>query len=892
MAFTCGYCGENFSTVISYNNHQKSHRFCKNVKFPCVDPLCKSVFNNYESFRNHNFRLHQPGTSTDSPRVDINSTYSKCTECNQRILLKNVEYHSRTHDIQSGKAVTCPYNLSSETTSCGSSTFTSIPSLKSHVYRNHFNSVSNLTDQDFLNPSSLDHVQPTTSDIQDCNMSDDLEVNTDLNNETDLLFLKPLLLLLLKLEARNFLSQDAICSVVEGYSDVHENSLKNIKIKCLHALETYPDSKEAMEKHVFNSTYEDSMNGSWSKKLTSKYLRFKLYSELCNIVLPISIMLGRNNFNKMCSLQYIPIIDTIRTWFADKTFLEQFQNPKNKVNDVLKDITCGSKMCNNEFINNPNTLKIILYQDAFEVCNPLGSSKIKHKILGVYMTLVNVFPYNRSKIDNMKLVLLCKEKHLKEFGHDKIFGKLTEDLRSLETRGVYIKECNQIIYGTLLTIIGDNLGSHTIGGFVENFNVKYFCRFCLIEKEPFAQNPILLGKKRTIEDYNEDVKISNQLHEDGSSSVHNRGVKQDSVFNQIENYHVIDGLPPCLGHDLFEGVVQFDIALAINYFINNKSFTPNFLNMKMERLSKMEKKSVPPPFKAGSVKIGGQALENWHFLNYLPLILLNSVNIHDPVWQMIIKLREIAQLICAYEISIGQTALLSSGTKEYLILRKQLFPNTPLRPKHHYLLHYGELTRIHGPLIYSWTLRFESKHRFFKNVVRHLPNFVNITLSLSNRHQLHEGYLSQGIRYDTKLFSKHSRVHRIDELPSSVRCLISNTTPGTILSASQIGYRGINYATGDYLLYKHEENVLNFLEVEMILFSDTYENPYFIGCNHKFQYNSEIGLCQKLFTPQSDLNEKKICSDYQSLLHFNTYKTHIIDNCHFICLHHAYLDLL
>lgn len=86
-----------------------------------------------------------------------------------------MDYHLRTHDIQSGKTVTCPYILSSEITSCSSSTFSCIASLKSHMYRNHFHSLSDLKDKN-LNPNSLDHVQPTTSDIQDFNKSNELEL--------------------------------------------------------------------------------------------------------------------------------------------------------------------------------------------------------------------------------------------------------------------------------------------------------------------------------------------------------------------------------------------------------------------------------------------------------------------------------------------------------------------------------------------------------------------------------------------------------------------------------------------------------------------------------------------------------------------------------------------
>lgn len=45
--------------------------------------------------------------------------------------------------------------------------------------------------------------------------------------------------------------------------------------------------------------------------------------------------------------------------------------------------------------------------------------------------------------------------------------------------------------GTLSFIAGDNLGSHCIGGFVENFSsTSCWCRWCCITREEFDEDPI------------------------------------------------------------------------------------------------------------------------------------------------------------------------------------------------------------------------------------------------------------------------------------------------------------------------------------------------------------------------------------------------------------------
>ncbi|CAM4622537.1 unnamed protein product [Leuciscus chuanchicus] len=57
----------------------------------------------------------------------------------------------------------------------------------------------------------------------------------------------------------------------------------------------------------------------------------------------------------------------------------------DKVMEDIKDGTCSKQIA--IFHEHPSSISIMLYQDAFEVVNPLGSGKKKHKILAVYMTL-------------------------------------------------------------------------------------------------------------------------------------------------------------------------------------------------------------------------------------------------------------------------------------------------------------------------------------------------------------------------------------------------------------------------------------------------------------------------------------------------------------------------
>ena len=128
------------------------------------------------------------------------------------------------------------------------------------------------------------------------------------------------------------------------------------------------------------------------------------------------------------------------------------------------------------------------------------------------------------------------------------------------------------------------------------------------------------------------------------------GVKHNSMLNAIKYFHVASpALPPCQAHDLFEGVVQYDMALILQYFEKKTIFTIDTLNKRIctFQYNKFDMKNMPGNIK-NKVKIGGQAVQTWCLLRLLPLIIGDKlVNEEDPVYQTMLKLEEIIYYIRA-----------------------------------------------------------------------------------------------------------------------------------------------------------------------------------------------------------------------------------------------------
>lgn len=170
--------------------------------------------------------------------------------------------------------------------------------------------------------------------------------------------------------------------------------------------------------------------------LATHHRRLQYYKAHCNYVQPLEVSLGHKE-GQQRHYHYIPILESLRALLKQQGAAQLNYNAHHEEDDILCDITDGWAFKSNDmFSSDMDVLKVMIFQDAFEVVNPLASAKTKNKVLAVYFTLANYPPYQRSTIDQIQLALLCLEKHIKYFGVNEVFSKLVADLCELEERGI------------------------------------------------------------------------------------------------------------------------------------------------------------------------------------------------------------------------------------------------------------------------------------------------------------------------------------------------------------------------------------------------------------------------------------------------------------------------
>jgi hypothetical protein len=641
-------------------------------------------------------------------------------------------------------------------------------------------------------------------------------------------------------------------------------------------------ASEFLPNDIFNLAHGDKGT------LSTDYRRKQFFKNNFRYVAPVTIYLGFDKYHVKRYYEYVPIIETIQELLKDAHVKEQFEKPILNSDEILRDFMDGSVAKSNVlFIELGNAIKLILYQDAFEVVNPLGSAKKKHKVLAVYLTLGNIYPQNRSQIDQMQLVLLVRESDFKFFGQNAVFRVLVNDLKKIEQDGVLVD--TKYIRGTVAMILGDNLGSHCIGGFVENFSrCPYVCRFCLLETENIHVGDVFdTFCQRSPDNYNADLK-----NLESNPDLNNyKGIKFNSIFNELKYYHVCNpGLPPCLGHDLFEGVVNYDLALYIHHMVKvNKWFTYAQFNQIVTKFkySGSDANNKPSIISEEGSKLGGHAVQNWCLLKLLPLFIGSRVNTSDPVWQLTLLLREVVELICAPEISLTQVAYLRVKLEDYLEQRVELFPDKPVKPKHHYMAHYPRLILQFGPLIRVWTLRFESKHSYFKKCARYSQNFINICHTFAERHQLLQAYLNNGSLFGVSANVENAITFNVDLYNDSIKnafCSHHALTEEVVTSSVAL-VDGIQYRKDFFVVLDCKQSNLTLGQIIMV-FQHKDNTVCILVKNVPAQYHSEMGYYKIGVARESGFGCVRL-SDLKSHCCLPSYT---IEKEQVIVLKHAILD--
>ena len=213
---------------------------------------------------------------------------------------------------------------------------------------------------------------------------------------------------------------------------------------------------------------------------------------------------------------YIPILDSLQQMLSNDRIAKMvLKNPAYSEIGFYYDICDGRLFKTDElFKDKPDSLQLILYHDALEVCNPMGSNAGTEKLVMFYYYLGNLNPKVRSRHCAVRLLAIVNANIVKQYGYNAVLEPIITDIKKLENGHEFlVKGQKKTVYGKVISCTGDNEGQHEWGGFKGGVGFAFQkCRHCLCQFKPmqqcFSEEDFVLRSKKGHERHCRDVECA------------------------------------------------------------------------------------------------------------------------------------------------------------------------------------------------------------------------------------------------------------------------------------------------------------------------------------------------------------------------------------------------
>lgn len=509
-------------------------------------------------------------------------------------------------------------------------------------------------------------------------------------------------------------------------------------------------------------TKEFILNSISSMKMSyaipTEHLLFKKLEKFGLLQFPRQIQIGskRHAVNKNSSVklkenkilvQMVDLVQQFETFFNNTNMFEDILEYLDKLNNCkdgcIYNFTQSAawkeklKVFGEE--DDVLNLPLLTYFDDFECNNALGSHANKSgKIGGVYVMIPCMPDFMQAKLIQIFLgmIFLTKDRKITN-GNSRIFAPFVTMLNKLQTDGILVNNPKyKKVKLVSSLIVGDNLGLNQILGFTEGFKANFFCRICKMGQkscmEEIYQNPNILRNELN---FAKDLKTNNSRL---------TGIKESSIFNEINNFHVADNVVGDLMHDWEEGICHYDLTRILRQFIcEDNLLTVEDFNTRLKSHDfGLNSKNKPTEITLDMLfkdKLKCSATEMNTLVMNLNVLIGDYITEGNKYWKLYLLLREI--LIHLHKKTINDELI---NYVEHLIAEHhQQFIDCfgYFKPKYHFGTHYGYIMRTVGPVSLISSIRFEAKHQQFKEFARASRSRLNTLYTLALRLQLKIAYI-------------------------------------------------------------------------------------------------------------------------------------------------------
>lgn len=244
--------------------------------------------------------------------------------------------------------------------------------------------------------------------------------------------------LFLSMQTFLHVSRSAVQKIVEEIHDI----LTSSKFHC------FPSVAEVLRKHKIStesSLIQEIVDSIFSSHplltalsekgcLSTDYRRNLYFKENYPFIGPVEYLYKQNCKNTFI---YIPITSVLQNLLSHSDFVSALVFSQEHLPGVYKSFQDSSYFQQSSLCTKKDKeISLALYIDEFEVCNPLGTSRKIHKIVGVYWIVLNLPAKFRAGLTSIQLAALGRSVDVRKFGYEKFLEPLIKDLKLIEQQGI------------------------------------------------------------------------------------------------------------------------------------------------------------------------------------------------------------------------------------------------------------------------------------------------------------------------------------------------------------------------------------------------------------------------------------------------------------------------
>lgn len=620
--------------------------------------------------------------------------------------------------------------------------------------------------------------------------------------------------------------------IIDQFVGFFENSLQHIEME-LRNCSQRDDYINCFQKAAFEIT--NSLKAYNTKqKLETGLKQTGFYSKPKNFLLKEGVVqiLGELEVKQSHGV-IMPIKSQIQNFLGMPNVFQEIKKNQDKprTDGVFQDLIDGElwKKIKRRY-EGKHVIPLYLYTDEFQPDSGISAHSTDQKLAAFYYSFPSLPDYlaNNLKCIFVAALLKCADVSMQDVDlqeYDPAVYALYEVLSDFERNGVEITVNDKIerVYIVLPQFLGDNLSLNSSLGFLRGFTAKYICRICILPKQLRE-----MATKEQLEYLRNKDNYEQCLRGNPKCIEERKGVKNNCILNFLYNYKVYENFSVDMMHDCFLGVFKQDLSAVLNHYIlETNTFSLDDFNQAKSKFDYGRKDigNKTANILDSHLKNGLQmnAKEIWTLVEYLPLILKNLVPDYrnNRVFKFSLIMADLLDYLTRSTYSVADISALTAKIEEHHQMYLELFRNTPnisnhLTPKFHFMVHYGRIIKLTGPLKKTMVFRFEQKHQELKQYSRACYSRVNLPVSLCNKFCL--------VAAQVFLSKKNIFCLIKDVSYKPWGNLLGRYSMKVSMPMTSLRFKAVSYVLGDIIffnnnMYKIEEMVQDLDHEDVLLFS-------------------------------------------------------------------------